>query len=75
MNRSYGFLASPKWISLIVLVIALVVVMMWLASWQFDRLGERRTENSVMAMGLSRDPQDLASVFADGGSAGCTYGP
>ena len=69
MTRSYTFLASAKWISLIVLVGALVVAMLWLASWQFDRLDERRVQNAVMAAGLSLNPQDLASVFADTGAA------
>lgn len=69
MTRSYTFLASAKWISLIVLVGALVVAMLWLASWQFDRLDERRAENALMAAGLSLNPQDLASVFADTGAA------
>ena len=68
MNRSYSFLASAKWISLVVSVSALVLAMLWLASWQFDRLGERRAENAVMAAGLSQNPQDLASVIAEAGS-------
>lgn len=69
MTRSYTFLASAKWISLIVLVGALVVAMLWLASWQFDRLDERRAENALMAAGLSLNPQDLVIVFADTGAA------
>jgi cytochrome oxidase assembly protein ShyY1 len=65
MTRSYTFLWSPKWLSLILLVGALVVAMLWLASWQFDRLDERRAENAVMEAGLYKDPGDLAGILSD----------
>jgi cytochrome oxidase assembly protein ShyY1 len=68
MNRSYTFLWSPKWLSLTVLVAGLVVTMLWLASWQFDRLDERRAENAAMDAGLSEDPRDLASILSDPGA-------
>jgi surfeit locus 1 family protein len=66
----YRFLLRPAWIVSHVLVLALIVSMIGLSLWQFDRLDEKKAQNAQIEANASLPPISLddaiAAVEADG---------
>lgn len=55
-------LLRPRWLIGHLLIIVMSVVMLNLASWQHDRLDERKAENKVAKAGLAAPAVDVDSV-------------
>ncbi|MDP9444805.1 MAG: SURF1 family protein, partial [Actinomycetota bacterium] len=59
-----GFLLSRRWLLFAVAVAVLGVACWRLGVWQFQRLEERRADNSVIARNLEADPVPVTTVLA-----------
>ena len=55
---------SFRWILSHLFVLAMVVVMVNLGSWQLRRLEERRDQNSEIRAALEAEPQEIAALLA-----------
>ena len=64
--RSWGFLLSRRWVLFALAVVALVAGTIWLGSWQFDRLTERKADNAVVRANEDKDPAPVEDVLASG---------
>lgn len=60
-----SFLLRPKWLGFHLLVFGSIAVMLWLASWQLDRLDERRAFNDTVAERIEQPPVPLDELLAD----------
>jgi cytochrome oxidase assembly protein ShyY1 len=59
----YGFLRSPRWIGLGLLMTLLAAVMVGLGFWQLDRYHQRSAVNARVDAGSSAAPVPLSSVL------------
>jgi cytochrome oxidase assembly protein ShyY1 len=64
--RSWAFLLSRRWVLFALAVVALVAGSVWLGSWQFDRLTERKADNAVVRANETKDPAAVGVVLATG---------
>ena len=64
--RSWGFLVSRRWALFALVVVGLVYGTIWLGNWQFDRLADRKSENTIVRANESKDPAPVAEVLAPG---------
>ncbi|GAB3263276.1 SURF1 family cytochrome oxidase biogenesis protein [Nocardioides dilutus] len=64
--RSWGFLLSRRWVLFALTVAALVAGTIWLGSWQFDRLTDRKADNQVVRANETKDPAPVDDVLAVG---------
>ena len=60
----YRFLLRPAWIVSHVLVLALIVAMIGLSLWQFDRLDQKNAENALIEANASLPPIPLDEAIA-----------
>src|SRR5262249_20336005 len=65
----YGFLRSPRWIGVGLLMTLLAAVMVGLGFWQLDRYHERSAVNDRIDAGSSVTPAPLSSVLPATGVA------
>jgi cytochrome oxidase assembly protein ShyY1 len=68
--RSWGFLLSRRWVLFALTVAALTAGTIWLGSWQFDRLTDRKADNEVVRANETKDPAPVADVLAVGRPVG-----
>jgi cytochrome oxidase assembly protein ShyY1 len=64
----YSFLVRPRWIGLVVLVVATVVASVLLSQWQFSRGEEREARNDLVRANIDQQPvtpDDLLVVGQD----------
>lgn len=59
---SFRFLARPKWIAWTVVVVVAVVTMVYLATWQYDRLHERRADNELIEQRTAEPPAPVGEL-------------
>jgi cytochrome oxidase assembly protein ShyY1 len=64
--RSWRFLLSRRWVAFALVVVALVYGTTWLGNWQFDRLTDRKADNSVIRANETKSPVPVAEVLAPG---------
>jgi cytochrome oxidase assembly protein ShyY1 len=64
--RSWGFLLSRRWVLFALTVTGLVAGTIWLGSWQFDRLTDRKADNRVVRANETKEPAPVADVLAPG---------
>ena len=63
----YRFLASPRWIGIIVGGIAAMALCAFLADWQYGRYEERAAANDRVAAAQDSEPRALNEVLPAGG--------
>jgi cytochrome oxidase assembly protein ShyY1 len=74
--RRYRFLLTPKWLGILVAVIAAAAVMVLLGRWQYDRYEARHEVNARIEASATAAPVELASVLAaPSGPAGTVGSP
>ena len=61
----YKFLLRPKWIATHILVIALIAVMVNLATWQLDRHQQRKDFNATLVQRFDAPIQPLEELLQD----------
>jgi cytochrome oxidase assembly protein ShyY1 len=71
----YGFLRSPRWIGLALLMTALAVIMVFLGLWQLDRFHLRAGINDRIDAGSTAAPVPLAQVLAGPADTAGAVGP
>jgi len=71
----YKFLVRPKWIAIHLLVIALVVVMVNLASWQLNRHQERKDFNTTLVQRFDSPIRPLDELLQSGEPADIEWMP
>lgn len=62
--RELGFLRTPQWIVVTVLMAGLIPAFWHLSSWQFHRLDDRRLLNSTVAEAISQPARPLAELLS-----------
>ncbi len=68
--RTWAFLLSRRWALFALAVIALVAGTSWLGQWQFDRLADRKADNTIVRTNEGLDPVSVAEVLAVGRPVG-----
>jgi cytochrome oxidase assembly protein ShyY1 len=66
-GSSFSFLLRPKWIAFHLLVIGSILLMIWLAFWQLDRLDARRAFNDLVSEQIDQPPVPLDQLLAEAG--------
>ncbi len=61
--RSWGFLASRRWVLFGITVALLAWGAWWLGEWQFHRLEDRKARNAIIERNESAPPADVADVM------------
>lgn len=67
---SLRFVLSRRWLLFALVVVLLAYATWWLGQWQFDRLRERKAENSVVRTNESTTPTPVAGVLGVGHPVG-----
>ncbi|GLZ76044.1 SURF1-like protein [Actinorhabdospora filicis] len=65
-STGYRFLATPRWLGIIVGGIAAVILCAFLAQWQYGRYEERAEANDRVAHGAEAAPRPLTEVMPGG---------
>jgi cytochrome oxidase assembly protein ShyY1 len=58
------FLLTPRWVGLLVVVVALGLTCARLSEWQFHRYQERKDSNTLQRSNLSAEPAPVSSVLS-----------
>lgn len=66
----YGFLRTPRWITLTLVVVLVIPSFIVLSRWQWSRYEERSTRNSAITTNESVGAQALATVVKPGDTIG-----
>jgi cytochrome oxidase assembly protein ShyY1 len=61
--RSWGFLASRRWVLFGITVALLAWGAWWLGEWQFHRLEDRKARNAIVERNEAAPPADVAAVM------------
>ena len=66
----YRFLYRPSWVFLHVTVVAIIVLMINLGLWQYNRYGERIDFNKIVSARIDSQPKQLQSLLTELGTDG-----
>ena len=63
----YRFLLRPKWIAFHLLCLGGILLMLWLAMWQLQRLDERKAFNADVVERSEQAPVTIDELLAEPG--------
>ncbi len=66
-GSNFSFLFRPKWIAFHLLVFGSMLLMIWLAFWQLDRLDARRAFNDLVSEQIDQPPVPLDQLLDEAG--------
>lgn len=64
LARELGFLRTPRWVAITVLLAALIPAFWHLSTWQFHRLDDKRSTNAAVAAAVNAAARPLGEVLA-----------